>query len=77
MEKQCHVHDLPNTYGNFQACRLTWTEGNFLQMSERTCPIEKGPLCLTTVHLCFYVPAVVLIGQYLFSFRHACYVDLY
>ena len=35
---------LSSQFGNFKVCRLTWTGGNFLQISERTGPIEKNPI---------------------------------
>ena len=67
-----NFHDLPSTCGNFWICRLAWMGGNFLEMSERTSPIEKGPIVWRHCSPCLYVPGLAFIGQCMFSFHRKC-----
>lgn len=45
-KQKSSINDLPNTWGTFRDCKLTWTRPNFLQISERTGPIEKVVQCV-------------------------------
>lgn len=45
LKKRKVTYPCPSSYfGNFEVSRLMWTGGNFLRMSERTGPVEKGPI---------------------------------